>query len=53
MGPEAEQVYKSFVLGDDEEEDFDNVLWLFDKHCAEKERDFREGTFPLSDARGG
>lgn len=36
MGPEAEQVYKSFVLEDDEEEDFDYVLRLFDEHFVPK-----------------
>lgn len=39
MGPEAEQVYNSFVSPDDdegEEEDFDQVLKLFDAHFVPK-----------------
>lgn len=37
MGPEAEQVYKSFALTDnDEAEDYDYVLGLFDEHFVPK-----------------
>ena len=37
MGPEAEQVYKSFALmEDDEAEDYDYVLGLFDEHFVPK-----------------